>query len=93
MIIEGEFYKITPANESSNFFDLELLYDIKGKNARKEFKVVGYGMPMTRVLQHIIRHAVNNKFGEEEIVSLKQYLEEYKQQYESIKREITNLGL
>jgi cell division protein FtsB len=50
-------------------------------------------MPMTRVLQHIIRHAVNNKFGEEEVVSLKQYLEEYKQQYESIKREITNLGL
>lgn len=93
MIIEGEFYKITPANESSNFFDLELLYDIKGKNARKEFKIAGYGMPMTRVLQHIIRHAVNNKFGEEEVVSLKQYLEEYKQQYESIKREITNLGL
>ena len=41
MEIVGDFYKLTPVNEHSTKFDLELLYEIGGKNPRKEFKNAG----------------------------------------------------
>ena len=39
MIIEEKDFKLIPISESSNFFDLELLYTIKpkGKEERQEF--------------------------------------------------------
>ena len=53
MVIEGSFYRMTPVNEHSTLFDLELLYDIKGKNPRQEFKLAGYGMPLMTCLRKI----------------------------------------
>lgn len=87
MIIEGSFYKLTPINDSSPMFDLELLYDIGGKNPRKEFKIEGYGYPLEVALEHCVHYAVRKKF-KEETITLKDYINEYKIQKEIIKSEI-----
>jgi hypothetical protein len=86
MTIEGSFYKITPINESSQFFDLELLYYIGGKNPRKEFKVASYGITLESAIQKIINFAVRSKLPE--TVTLKEYLDEYKKESNSIKAEL-----
>jgi hypothetical protein len=76
MIIEGDFYRLTPISDSSPLYDLELLYTIGGKNPRKEFKVEGYGYPLKSALERIINYAVRQKFADE-VVSLKDYLNEF----------------
>ena len=63
MVIEGPFYRLTPISESSPRFDLELLYDIGGKNPRKEFKVEGYGYPLEAAIERCRHYAVRKKFG------------------------------
>lgn len=87
MIIEGEFYRIIPVNEYSNFYDLELLYEIKGKNPRKEYKNVGYGKTLESAIQSIIQYYLSNKF-ENEVITLKTYLDEYKEVSNKIREEI-----
>ncbi len=86
MTIEGSFYKITPINEYSQFFDLELLHEIGGKNPRKEFKIASYGITLESAIQKIINFAVRNKLPE--TVTLKEYLDEYKKESNSIKSEL-----
>lgn len=86
MVIEGSFYKITPINEYSQFFDLELLHEIGGKNPRKEFKVASYGITLESAIQKIINYAVRNKLPE--TVTLKEYLDAYKEESDSIKSEL-----
>lgn len=78
MIIEGSFYRLTPISDSSPRFDLELLYDIGGKNPRKEFKIEGYGYPLEIALDRCCRYAISKKFGKDEIITLKEYLDEFK---------------
>lgn len=87
MIIEGEFYRIIPVNEYSNFYDLELLYEIKGKNPRKEYKNVGYGKTLESTIQSIIQYYLSKKF-ENEVITLKTYLDEYKEVSNKIREEI-----
>ena len=65
MIIQGDIYRLTPINEHSPKYDLELLYSIGGKNPREEFKVVAYGISMESAFERIIHYAINKKFGEE----------------------------
>ena len=85
MTIQGNFYRIEPINDNSPFYDLYLLRTIKSKtNPRDEFQLEGYGMPMEAVIGRIIRYAINSKF-KDEIVTLENYLNVYKQ----IKEEIT----
>lgn len=86
MVIEGSFYKITPINEYSQFFDLELLHEIGGKNPRTEFKVASYGITLESAIQKIINYAVRNKLPE--TVTLKEYLDAYKEESDSIKSEL-----
>ena len=88
MVIEGSFYRLTPVSESSPFFDLELLYDIGGKNPRKEFKIEGYGLTLETAIDKCCRYAVYKKFDKEEIISLKQYIDEYKKAFKEIKSEV-----
>jgi len=71
MIIEGSFYRLTPVNDSSLRFDLELLYDIGGKNPRKEFKTEGYGYTLETALKKCCSYAINRKFGKDEVITLK----------------------
>lgn len=89
MIIEGSFYRLTPINDSSPCFDLELLYDIGGKNPRKEFKVEGYGYPLDAAIERCQHYAARKKFGKDEIITLGQYLDGFKKAKEEIKLEIT----
>nr|DAX08853.1 MAG TPA: hypothetical protein [Bacteriophage sp.] len=88
MVIEGSFYRLTPISDSSPFFDLELLYDIGGKNPRKEFKIEGYGYPLEVAIDRCCRYAASKKFNKEEIVTLKQYLDEFKKAKEEIRLQI-----
>jgi len=89
MIIEGEFYRLTPIDDHCFRFDLELLYNIGGKNPRKEFKNAGYGYTLDNAIKSIVAHAVYNKYDKVEIVTLKQYLKDVKDIYEEIKKEIS----
>ena len=90
MIIEGDFYKIKPIDNCSCLFDLELLYEIKGKNPRKEFKNVGYGMPMHRVLEKMISYSVTNKLPD--TATLKDYLNAFKEESNTIRTLLKDVG-
>ena len=48
MIIEEKDFRLTPVNDSSPMFDLELLHIVKPKGGepREEFKVAGYGLAL-----------------------------------------------
>lgn len=84
MTIEGPFYKISPIDDHSVFFDLYLLYEVGGKNPRSEFKVASYGITLENAIKAIIRHAVYKKY-KDETITLKQYLDAYKKEKEDIK--------
>lgn len=75
MVIQGEFYQLIPVNEHSLLFDLKLLYKVKGKNPREEYKDAGYGLSLESALKKCVQYAISNKF---EVLSLKEYLEEFR---------------
>ena len=75
MVIQGDFYQLIPVNEHSLLFDLKLLYKVKGKNPREEYKDAGYGLSLESALKKCVQYAINNKF---EVLSLKEYLEEFR---------------
>lgn len=81
MIIQGDFFRIIPAGEHSIHFDLELLHKIKGKNPREEYKNAGYGMPLETAIKKCIQYALSQKF---EVLTLKEYLDEYKKMQKEI---------
>ena len=76
MMIQGEFFQLTPVSEASLLFDLKLLHEIKGKNPRKEYKDAGYGLTLEHALKKCTQFAINERY---EILSLKEYLEAFKQ--------------
>ena len=86
-VIKGEFYRLTPINEYSPKYDLELLYSIGGKNPREEFKVVAYGISMESAFGRIIHYAINKKLGEE-VITLKQFFNAYKEESNKIREEL-----
>ena len=75
MVIQGEFYQLIPVNDHSLLFDLKLLYKVKGKNPREEYKDAGYGLSLESALKKCVQYAISNKF---EVLSLKEYLEEFR---------------
>ena len=89
MIIQGSFYRIEPINDNSPLWDLYLLRQIKSKtNPREEFQLEGYGMPLNSAIGRIIRYAINSKYGKDEITTLKEYLNVFKQIQEEIYKEV-----
>ena len=89
MIIQGSFYRIEPINDNSPLWDFYLLRQIKSKtNPREEFQLEGYGMPLVSAIVRIIRYAINSKYGLDEITTLKEYLNVFKQVQEEIYKEI-----
>lgn len=86
MIIEDKDFRLTPINESSPMFDLELLHTVKPKGGepRDEFKLAGYGLPLEAALKRVIAYRLNK---EESTVDLSTYLKRYKE----IQEEIRNL--
>lgn len=89
MIIQGNFYRIEPINDNSPLWDLYLLRKINSKtNPREEFQLEGYGMPLDSAIGRIIRYAINSKYGKDEITTLKEYLNVFKQIQEEIYKEV-----
>ena len=85
MIIEESDFRLIPVKESGLLFDLELLKVInKGKeNERTEFKNIAYGITIESALKYIANARINAKYDDS--ISLKQYLQEYKDIINSIK--------
>ena len=89
MIIQGNFYRIEPINDNSTLCDLYLLRKVNSKtNPREEFQLEGYGMPLDSAIGRIIRYAINSKYGKDEITTLKEYLNVFKQIQEEIYKEV-----
>ena len=89
MIIQGNFYRIEPINDNSTLWDLYLLRKVNSKtNPREEFQLEGYGMPLDSAIGRIIRYAINSKYGKDEITTLKEYLNVFKQIKEEIYKEV-----
>ena len=89
MIILGNFYRIEPINDTSPLWDLYLLRKVNSKtNPREEFQLEGYGMPLDSAIGRIIRYAINSKYGKDEITTLKEYLNVFKQIQEEIYKEV-----
>lgn len=89
MIIQGSFYRIEPINDNSPLWDLYLLRKINSKtNPREEFQLEGYGMPLDSAIGRIIRYAINSKYGKDEITTLKEYLNVFKQIQDEIYKEV-----
>lgn len=81
MMIQGEFFQLTPVSEDSLLFDLKLLHEIKGKNPRKEYKDAGYGLTLEHALKKCTQFAISERY---EVLSLKEYLEAFKQMQKEI---------
>jgi hypothetical protein len=75
MVIQGEFFQLTPVSEHSLLWDLKLLYKIGGKNPREEYKEAGYGLTLDTAIKKCINYALNQKF---DVLSLKEYLDEFR---------------
>lgn len=89
MIIQGNFYRIEPINDTSPLWDLYLIRKVNSKtNPREEFQLEGYGMPLDSAIGRIIRYAINSKYGKDEITTLKEYLNVFKQIQEEIYKEV-----
>lgn len=89
MIIQDNFYRIEPINDTSPLWDLYLLRKVNSKtNPREEFQLEGYGMPLDSAIGRIIRYAINSKYGKDEITTLKEYLNVFKQIQEEIYKEV-----
>ena len=89
MIIQGNFYRIEPINDNSPLWDLYLLRKVNSKtNPREEFQLEGYGMPLDSAIGRIIRYAINSTYGKDEITTLKEYLNVFKQIKEEIYKEV-----
>lgn len=86
-VIKGDIYRLTPINEHSPKYDLELLQSIGGKNPREEFKAVAYGVSLESALERTILFATNKRLGEE-VVSLKQFIDAYKEESNKIREEL-----
>lgn len=76
MMIQGEFFQLIPVSEDSLLFDLKLLHEIKGKNPRKEYKEAGYGLTLENALKKCTQFAISERY---DVLSLKEYLEAFKQ--------------
>ena len=85
MIIEESDFRLENSNDFSQFWDLELLYTVKPKSgeSRQEFKNSGYGLILEAAIKRIINYRISKKH---ETLSLAQYLKEYKEENESIRR-------
>jgi hypothetical protein len=87
MIIEGDCYRLTPVNSSSSLFDLELKYHIGGKNPRDEFKTEGYGYTFQTAIKHIVQYMLSEKYPDDKVIELKQYIKEFKELQEKLLNE------
>ena len=88
MIIEEQDFRLTPSsNVASDFWDLELLVNIKGTDPRQEFKNVGYGLPLISAIKRICNYRIQHRH-KKEAITLAQYLKEYIKLFKELKTSI-----
>lgn len=87
MVIEEKDFRLVPVSETSELFDLEILYTVnKGKeNERQEFRNCAYGISLESAIKKVTTYRLNSKFGDDPI-SLSVYLESYKDIINEIKQ-------
>lgn len=86
MVIEESDFRLTSCTETGHFWDLELLCTVrpKGKEARQEFKISGYGLTIEGAIDRITNFRISNKHPE--AMTMKTYLDEYREIKEEIKK-------
>lgn len=86
MVIEEKDFRLIPNSDSSYWFDLELLYEIKpkGKESRLEFKNVAYGLTLEHAIKRIAHYRVCCRH-KEEAIKLIVYFKELKEELDSLK--------
>lgn len=82
MIIEDQDFKIEKI-KSGEFYNLSFLKIInEGKeNERKEFEIVGYGMPIDKCIKRVVDYRLRDESGN---YTIKEYLDRYKDIVEDI---------
>lgn len=83
MVIEEEDFRLE-YDDNCNRFDLHLIHTKNAKDPEKradEFKLWGYGMPLSSCVSKIINYRIAKGF---DTLSLQQYFEEYKKQADRI---------
>jgi hypothetical protein len=83
MTIEEKDFKLTAISDSDLLFDVELLYTIKGKTERTEFKVAAYGVSLEHALKKIAQYRVSKKL---ETTTLKEYIETFKEEVNKLEK-------
>ena len=79
MIIEEADFRMESVGDNLHFWDLSILKTIKSKDGeRQEFKVIGYGLPISACLQRIADYRIECKHPD--AMSLKEYIQDYKQE-------------
>ena len=62
MIIEEADFRMESVGDNLHFWDLSILKTIKSKDGeRQEFKVIGYGLPISACLQRIADYRIECK--------------------------------
>lgn len=92
MIIEESDFKME-YDEGCNRFDFYLLQVINAKNPekrREEFKLEGYSMLLESIIPRVINYRLNKKL---DVVTLKEYLSEYKKEFDEFKQTLKSLNL
>lgn len=86
MVIEEEDFRLTPINDHSINFDLELLYKVqpRGGESRMEFKNVAYGISLSHAIGKIAQYRVSQKH-KDEAITLVTYFKEMKEELDSLK--------
>ena len=86
MVIEERDFRLTPVNDSSLRYDLELLYKVqpKGREARLEFKNVAYGISLEHAIKKIAQYRICCRH-KEEAIQLLDYFREFKEELDSLK--------
>lgn len=85
MVIEEEDFRLTSVSEHDIQFDLELLYVVRprGKEPRREFKNVAYGLPLSAALQKVAQYRIS--CNHPEALKLNEYLNEFKKEIASLR--------
>ena len=91
MEIREDDFILTAVNDTSPFFDLEVLKIVnKGKpNEKKEFQNVAYGIPLESAIQRIAQYRIAKKLDGDSI-GMAAYLNAYKDIVKEIK-ELCNI--
>lgn len=86
MIIEEKDFKLIPIDDSSNLFDLELLYKVqpRGKESRMEFKNVAYGIGLANAIRRVAHYRVSQNH-KEEAITLVTYFRDFIKEIDSLK--------